>query len=228
MQQDFLRRENAQDLHSIKVVRESSGEILDIATKLSNDGLLAFCPVRVFLRIVAASIFLLKALSLGAKEADATGSLHLLERCIEALMLGRSDDIHLSSRYADLLARHVRSFKRNFRSSRRPKLAEKTTALGGSSTDLPRTIRGPNSLDVEQVQDHTVQTNAPTTVDAHTLFSDTAVTQESVMNYAQDTDPDTFDWLAQPFDPQFPPFSLEVSQPASGLAIDSLDFLWNL
>jgi len=228
MQQDYLRRENAEDLQSIKVVRESSGEILRIATKLSGDGFLAFCPVRVFLRIVAASIFLLKAISLGAKEVDATASLCLLEKCIEALMSGRSDDIHLSSRYADLIARHVRSFKRNLRSSRRPKLPEVTTALNRGGPKLSHTVDRPNTLGVEQPEDHQVQISTSTTNNAYTLLPDAIGVQDPATDYTQDAGPDTFDWLAQPFDPQFPPFGLEASQPASGLAIDSLDFLWNL
>jgi len=228
MQQDFLRRENAQDLQAIKVVRESSGEILGIATRLSDDGFLAFCPVRVFLRIVAASIFLLKAISLGAKEADANASLCLLEKCIDALMLGRADDIHLSSRYADLIARHVRSFKRNLRSSRRPKLVNMTTVLDDSSASLPRTVGRPDASGTEQLEDLQAQISTSTTSDAHMLFPNNTAVQDSATDFAQDAGPDTFDWLAQPFDPQFPPFGLEASQPASGLAIDSLDFLWNL
>jgi hypothetical protein len=222
IQQDFLRRENAQDLQSIQVVRESSGEILGIATKLSDDGLLAFCPVRVFLRIVAASIFLLKAISLGAKEADATASLRLLEKCIEALMLRQADDIHLSSRYADLIARHVRSFKRNLRYSRRPKVPEMSTAPEDRSTNLSLPVCS-QQLDNQQMQSSTSAAG-----NAHTPFPATTVTQDTAFNYTHDIDADTFDWLAQPFDPQFLPFSLEASQPASGLAIDSLDFLWNL
>lgn len=228
MQQDFLRRENAEDLQSIKVVRESSGEILAIATELSENGFLAFCPVRVFLRIVAASIFLLKAISLGAREADATTSLRLLEKCIEALISRRADDIHLSSRYADLIARHVRAFKRNLRSSRRPKVAEATTALEGSSTNPPLAMGGRNSFPADQLDPDQVQTSTAAESNAHTSLDDATVTQHAAFKDVQGTDTDAFDWLAQPFDPQFPPFSLEASQPASGLAIDSLDFLWNL
>jgi len=227
MQQDLLRREHAQDLRSINIVRESSGEILGIATKLSDDGILAFCPVRVFLRIVAASIFLLKALSLGARGADATASLRLLEKCIEALISSRADSLHLSRRYADLIARHVHCFKRNLRSSSRGEVPNETTALGsGRANPAPAKDR-PGSSIAERLESHAIQGNDRASRNAD-IFSDATVTRGGTSDYPPDTDPNTFDWLAQPFDAQFPPFSLEAAHPSSGLAIDSLDFLWNL
>ncbi len=36
------------------------------------------------------------------------------------------------------------------------------------------------------------------------------------------------DWLAQPFDPSFAPFGIDLNQTTSGFDMNSLDFLWNL
>lgn len=38
----------------------------------------------------------------------------------------------------------------------------------------------------------------------------------------------TGDWLAQPFNAQFARCGIDRTMPGSGLAIDSLDFLWNM
>ncbi|KAL6354329.1 hypothetical protein LRP88_11657 [Fusarium phalaenopsidis] len=54
-----------QDLIFNDAVREASCNILIIAIKLGENGCLRYCPVRPFLRLVIASVFLLKSLSLG-------------------------------------------------------------------------------------------------------------------------------------------------------------------
>ncbi|KAK4550037.1 hypothetical protein LTR36_003004 [Oleoguttula mirabilis] len=228
LDQDFLRKQYAQDFRFINDVRESSGEILTAARKLNDDGFLRYCPVRLFLRIVAASIFLLKAISLGAREADANASLDQLDRCIEALTCNRADDIHLSGRYAELIARHVRRFKRNLRSRasgqpfKQPAASEANPSAAANGASSSGTAQGGQHHHVP-TQSHALEGGV-----ANLPFTNAADTGGGFDLGSHGADASMDDWLAQPFDPQVAPFSMVTMQPASGLAPDSLDFLWNM
>ncbi|RPB21863.1 hypothetical protein L211DRAFT_408897 [Terfezia boudieri ATCC MYA-4762] len=86
---------------------------------------LRFAPVRVFVRIIFAAIFLLKAtallLSLGpgtaprstrtAIQTQSKKCLHLLSRTIEVLKICAVDDVHLANTFAELLGMHVEVLK---------------------------------------------------------------------------------------------------------------------
>lgn len=119
---------NSTDYEFIQEVIDGSCQILRAANELGNLGVLRFCPVRVFLRVIAASIFLLKALSLGAHTASLEASLSILERTILILKESRVDDMHVASRYADLLELHVTRFRQRLVASSAPR--------GISSMDL--------------------------------------------------------------------------------------------
>lgn len=228
LDQAVLRKQYAQDFRFINDVRESSGRILVAARKLSDDGHLSYCPVRLFLRIVAASIFLLKAISLGAREADANASLNQLDQCIEALQNNRADDIHLSSRYAELIARHVRRFRRNLRSQGRHHNYRSAAAVEGNAFGPANGISGlgPGQGDPEDSLQIASQVNDSSLVN---MPLTDAADVGGPFNFGHSAPSDGIDdWLAQPFDPQVAPFSMEMMQPASGFAIDSLDFLWNM
>ena len=64
---------------------------------------LKHAPVRTYFRIISVTIMLLKSFSLGANENDIADSLALIERTIEALRGCIVDDVHVASRFADLL-----------------------------------------------------------------------------------------------------------------------------
>lgn len=219
LEQDFLRKEYAQDARFIDDVRESSGHILRIAKALSDEDVLRHCPVRVFLRIVSASIFLLKTLSVGSREVDARASLEQLDGGIQALMNNEAGDIHLSNRYAELIARHVRKFKRSLkpRNSRRPSIDGRNPDQNGRSSD--------SHLD----HSTTSQSNSEWQVPAGNGGGpnvigpvDISVPMDGGVFAAWD------DWLSRPFNPMVAPFGIEPDQAAAGLASDSLDFLWDL
>ncbi|KAJ6191348.1 hypothetical protein N7519_001369 [Penicillium mononematosum] len=93
-------------------VREASCEILSIVIQLGESGCLRYCPVRVFVRLVAASMFLLKSLSLGPRN-NMLRSLEVLDKCNQTLRENQHDDVHLSTRYGKLIDRLVRRFKKN-------------------------------------------------------------------------------------------------------------------
>lgn len=231
LDQDFLRSEFSQDFRFVKEVRDASLGILQIATKLSDRGILRYCPVRVFLRVVAASIYLLKAISLGSREADVTRSLTQLESCIQALQDNQVDDIHLSARYATLIAKHVRQFKRNFRVQKpgmHPAAISRLTSRGPETFSVPsRTDANTNDAQANQLQ-HTTHKQVNTIPDQNDHFANTTATTDATIAFDFDENGMIEDWLAQPFNSQFAPFGMDGVQPASGLAIDSLDFLWNM
>ncbi|KAL4973976.1 hypothetical protein BDW66DRAFT_168129 [Aspergillus desertorum] len=74
-------------------------------------------PMRVSSRMISSSIFLLKALALGAWKTKLEESLHLLDAAIATLLSNPLDDIHLASRYATLLKIHVLRLRQTFASS---------------------------------------------------------------------------------------------------------------
>lgn len=228
LHREFLRQQDGQDLHFINNVRESSQKILAIARKLSDEGHLQYCPVRLFLRVVAASIFLLKAISLGAREADANESLHQLDRCIEALIVNRSHDVHLSARYADLLARYVSIFRRNLQNGRR----NQASGAESNRTDEGEKASGSSGgvrAEQRQVNAHLREGDHASGADRHdAAFSATSPRPTDFDPIGISGEADMSDWLAQPFDPQVAPFGIETDPTASGFTMESLDFLWSM
>ncbi|OBT58229.1 hypothetical protein VE04_01304 [Pseudogymnoascus sp. 24MN13] len=105
---------SASDYNLISEVIDASVQILKKSISLSQSGQLIHAPMRTYVRIVSASIFLLKAISLGARNTDIQTSLDVLDEFIQALQISTTDEVHLGSRYATLLERHVRRFRRNF------------------------------------------------------------------------------------------------------------------
>ncbi|TXC04314.1 hypothetical protein FocTR4_00002182 [Fusarium oxysporum f. sp. cubense] len=103
----------ATDYCFIKEVINSSCQALESVNRLFEAGTLRYCPVRVFLRIIMASIFLLKALSLGIRTTDLETSLGILERSIRALRNSSLDEMHLASRYGELLDMHLERYRQS-------------------------------------------------------------------------------------------------------------------
>lgn len=218
LEQDFLRREYAQDARFIDDVRESSGQILRIAKALSDEDVLRHCPVRVSLRVVSASIFLLKTLSVGSREVDAKASLEQLDGGIQAMMNNDSGDIHLSNRYAELIARHVRRFKRSLkpRRSRRHSFDVQNIDQSGRLSENHRK-QPTDSQDVNEWQ-VPAGNGGPAVIGP----SDISLPTNGGDFLAWD------DWLSRPFNRMLAPFGIEPDQATAGLAHDSLDFLWDL
>jgi hypothetical protein len=103
----------ATDYSFIKEVIDSSCQALESVNRLFDAGTLRYCPVRVFLRIIMVSIFLLKALSLGIRTTDLETSLGILERNILALRNSNLDEMHLASRYGELLDMHLERYRQS-------------------------------------------------------------------------------------------------------------------
>lgn len=102
------------DYSFIQQVIDGSCQVLQGVSRLAQSNALSHCTVRILLRAIAASIFLLKALSMGAPTTRLDESLCTLQRGIEALRGSTWDDMHLASRYAALLELHVAHLRRSF------------------------------------------------------------------------------------------------------------------
>ncbi|KAB8199391.1 hypothetical protein BDV34DRAFT_218079 [Aspergillus parasiticus] len=76
-----------------------------------------YLPIRVFLRIISSSIFLMKALALGVRTTQLHASLNLLEQTITTLQSSSLDDMQLVSQYASLLQIHVSRLRQTFMTS---------------------------------------------------------------------------------------------------------------
>ncbi|KAL4928987.1 uncharacterized protein BDV17DRAFT_281562 [Aspergillus undulatus] len=221
----------SQDHTFIRNVVSSSRSVLEIATSMAGNGQLRYAPLRTLICITSSSIFLLKAISLGARHADLQTSLDTLDRCIVALRRSGTDDMDFSLRYATLLEKHVARFKANF------------VLPGRGRSNMMTGSREIGLLDTHQHQPTPTAFSNTEHVPNETLGLPTttgALAQQTNSNWMQqalpgatglDQLPPEEDWWARPFDPNIAPFSSHggVGDGVSlGLELDSLDFLWNL
>lgn len=191
------------DYEFIQEVVEGSRQILQKTTQLAESGALRYSPVRIFLRITTSSIYLIKSLSLGVRNAKLQSSLDILDRAIHAMRSSTLDDMHLASRYATLLELHVARLRESFVvSSRPPRLPSHNATLDKNAT-----------TGMDFLNNH----NAGS--------SGIAALAEDVTGLMPDDD-----WLALPFDPSMAPFGLDTQQSFQGFddGTLNLDFLWNM
>jgi len=99
-----LGRFGAEDQEYVKEVvlgcRNLLGTVVD---GLFKGGYLKHAPVRTYFRIISGAMFLLKTFALGAPKSDVETSISLLDRTVHALRTCVVDDIHLGTRFGDLL-----------------------------------------------------------------------------------------------------------------------------
>lgn len=147
LDQVFQRTEYADEFKSIHAVREASRDALSIAIKLGESGCLRYCPVRVLLRIVSASIFLLKSISVGSRNEDFHHDLDILNRCNQVLKDTQHDDIDLSARYGTLIGRHVQRLIKKFglQSLGRASVPDSTRTQCGQQADQTQGWRRENT-----------------------------------------------------------------------------------
>ena len=194
------------DYEYIQEVIDGCCQILQKVTHLAEVGALRFSPVRIVLRITSASIFLMKALSLGTRQATLQESLAVLEKSISALKSNALDDVHLSTRYATLLDMHVSRLRRNLlASSKNIKTSHGTTQ---------RSSMGPPPW--PENGDRSTQINTPVSQDLSDL---------GLMPSLQDM---ADDWLSLPFDPSMAPFGMSNGGQFPMCEGGALDFIWNL
>ncbi|EME47302.1 hypothetical protein DOTSEDRAFT_41728 [Dothistroma septosporum NZE10] len=92
------------DRHYLQTVGDAARNLLKVVVEdLYPDGFLKHAPVRTYFRIISVAIMLLKSFSMGATESDISDSLTLMDRTVDALRTCIVDDVHVASRFADLL-----------------------------------------------------------------------------------------------------------------------------
>ena len=101
----------AEDYKFLAQVVAESMKVLELATSMAASGRLRFAPHNTLLFITSSSVFLLKAIGLGARNSEVQASLGALDRCIHAMRSSPTDDMDFSIRYATLLERHVSRFR---------------------------------------------------------------------------------------------------------------------
>lgn len=196
------------DYEYIQEVIDGCCQILQKVTHLAEAGALRFSPVRIVLRITSASIFLMKALSLGTRQAKLQESLEVLEKSIKALKSNALDDVHLSTRYATLLDMHVSRLRHNL-------LASSKTIKNGRGTTR-RSSMGPPPW--PENGERANMANGPVSQD---LPSELGFIP-SLHDVAAD------DWLSLPFDPSMAPFGMSNGGQFPIYEGGALDFIWNL
>lgn len=88
----------------VKEVVDASRNLLRTVVEglLPND-YLKHAPVRTYFRIISGAMFLLKTFALGASKSDIDVSIGLMDSTVKALRDCVVDDVHLGTRFADLL-----------------------------------------------------------------------------------------------------------------------------
>ncbi|KAK3100982.1 zinc finger transcriptional activator, partial [Teratosphaeriaceae sp. CCFEE 6253] len=100
------------DRQYMLAVGDAARNLLKIVVEgLYPDEYLRHAPVRTHFRIISVAIILLKSFSLGASESDVVDSLNLMDRTVVALQTCIVDDVHVASRFAELLSRLSQSLK---------------------------------------------------------------------------------------------------------------------
>ncbi|KAI1393262.1 uncharacterized protein F4822DRAFT_423730 [Hypoxylon trugodes] len=93
-----------EDQEYVKEVVDGCRNLLrTVVEGLLKEGYLKHAPVRTYFRIISGAMFLLKTFALGAPKSDVEVSISLLDRTVDALRNCVVDDIHLGTRFGDLL-----------------------------------------------------------------------------------------------------------------------------
>ncbi|KAI1763070.1 hypothetical protein GGR53DRAFT_467705 [Hypoxylon sp. FL1150] len=93
-----------EDQEYVKEVVDGCRNLLrTVVEGLLKEGYLKHAPVRTYFRIISGAMFLLKTFALGAPKSDVEVSISLLDRTVDALRTCVVDDIHLGTRFGDLL-----------------------------------------------------------------------------------------------------------------------------
>lgn len=99
-----LGRFGAEDQECVREVVSGCRNLLrTVVDGLFKGGYLKHAPVRTYFRIISGAMFLLKTFALGAPKSDVETSISLLDRTVHALRTCVVDDIHLGTRFGDLL-----------------------------------------------------------------------------------------------------------------------------
>lgn len=202
------------DRESIMSVIDSSCSILRWIVECTPSTI-QYLPISNFHRVISTSIFLLKALALGVRTAQAQECLELLDKVSDTLQSKVLDDIHLVARYAVLLKVHVERVRKTF-------------------TDVSNTASGPDAVTTKETDNNGVAiagTLQQETANAD-LEAEENILDQSIFGWTDGLNSSADDWLSLPLDPLMAPFGPWDETGQTDLGLDSayldLDFIWNL
>lgn len=173
--------------------------MLQLATVTSFQSQLPFAPSRLKVSVISATVFLLKALSVGSSNTDVQEALYILYQCTARLKSTPVDDMDFALRYASLVEKHASQFRANLVSSRNTG-TDTHMATGATPYNL---AFGTPMAQMNQSPDYI-----------------------GSMNLGLGGTDDI--WMGLPFDAGIAPFHHASDQLSMGLDADSLNFLWNL
>lgn len=225
-------------------------ELIIRKSESDTNNSLHYAPIRMFSRMISASIFLLKALALGVRKTKLAESLHVLEMAILALQTSNLDDIHLAAQYGELLKIQVDRLRRSFESSGTPHYHSNGSAkhsgeghnnpsreqwqpdlqlpenqpAPSSSYITPRLSNEEDSLTDQRYYSGNSQWTGGASLD-HLDVATAATTSTNTWNSNMDG------WFSLPFDPSMAPFTGwdydDSLDPLNPCWLD-VDFIWNL
>ncbi|KAI1264084.1 transcriptional activator ARO80 [Xylariaceae sp. FL1019] len=136
-----LGRFGPEDQEYIKEVVLGSRSLLStVVDGLYKGGYLKHAPVRTYFRIISGAMFLLKTFALGAPKSDVEMSISLLDRTVHALRTCVVDDIHLGTRFGDLLESLTTRLRDRFKHA--PTAEAKNLAVNGEATKVNVNVNG--------------------------------------------------------------------------------------
>lgn len=187
-----------QDARLLQQVVSDSSRVIHIATSPNFRTCLAYAPARVRISVISSSVFLLKALTIGAPSTEMPAVLHTLDQCTATFKRFPADDMDFALRYAQLIEKYTS----HLRASLVP--ASAGPAGEGLVQDSSGTSDWPDLAASLSVPPHgmTVDDNMGLDLNgAYSLF---------------------------PFDLSMAPFGDSADQLSRGFEVNSLDFLWNI
>ncbi|KAF2723629.1 hypothetical protein K431DRAFT_264000 [Polychaeton citri CBS 116435] len=150
----------------IREVGDAARNLLKVVVEgLYPDEYLKHAPVRTYFRIISVAIMLLKSFSLGASEAEVSDSLALMDRTVEALRTCIVDDVHVASRFADLLDTLTTNLKPRLVRISHDGRTGKSHRPSGHAT--PVGMRPPSNSVVNQASEALRHNQTPTALAGH-------------------------------------------------------------
>lgn len=203
---------DAGDQGYIQEVIGGSCDMLEKVISLADKNTLRFAPVRVFIRALTSSIFLLKAICLGIRNGQVRTAIDILHRTAQALRTSVPDDMHLVNSYAVLLELHIDRFQKSF-------LASVNRAIPTRHNTRQASMEAQGSNGNRQ---------RPTTSRENNLGDDFSQVDWDSLGLNDDGSIREDDWFSLPFDPAMAPFgSTGTSTFPVGIDNDGLSFIWN-
>jgi hypothetical protein len=102
--------------------------LLKHVNSIMKDDVVRFAPFRLFLRVVTASVFLLKALAAGTRLGDLQPTVDVLKQTVRDLEKSAIDDIHWAHNFAILLDSHIKRLEQKFFQASRPLTTDHSVA----------------------------------------------------------------------------------------------------